>query len=145
MTTLIDKHMPVKELSAKEHKQKMQPWITPATVTKKTRKKNCTKSSWNRKRSVSIFSDEEWNHFPHSQKYKKNTAKIILTQTIKIWKRYGTALKKLSILSKSLHPLHLVSKTKIEILTDHKDIANHFNSYFSGIAANILKNRKYIG
>jgi len=46
MTTLIDKHMPVKKLSAKEHKQKMQPWITPVIIAKINKKnKFCIKSS----------------------------------------------------------------------------------------------------
>ena len=36
-------------------------------------------------------------------------------------------------------------KDKDRILTDHKEIANHFNNYFSGIVDNILKDRKYEG
>ena len=34
MTEIIDKHMPVRKLSAKERKQKTHPWITPAIIAK---------------------------------------------------------------------------------------------------------------
>ena len=43
----------------------------------------------------------------------------------------------------SSNPTSLIYKKTI--LTDQKEIADHFNSYFSGIAENILKNRKYEG
>ena len=40
MSTIIDKHMPVKKLKAKECKQQLKPWITPTIVAKiKTKNK----------------------------------------------------------------------------------------------------------
>ena len=38
MTTLIDKHMPVKKLTAKEQKQKIQPSISPIIIAKINKK-----------------------------------------------------------------------------------------------------------
>ena len=40
-------------------------------------------------------------------------------------------------------PTRLVHKVKL--ITDDMDVVNHFNDYFSGIADNILKGRKYHG
>ena len=45
MNNLIDKHMPIRKLSAKERKQKTHPWITPAIIAKINRKNELYKSS----------------------------------------------------------------------------------------------------
>ena len=34
MTDIIDKHMPVRKLTAKERKQMLKPWINPAILAK---------------------------------------------------------------------------------------------------------------
>ena len=116
MNNLIDKHMPLRKLSAKERKQKTHPWITPAIIAKINRKnKSYKKFIKSKKREEKL----QFNHIKNeitslTRKSKKEYYKYYFNRHNKNLKKiYGTTLKKLFILNKSLHLLHPVSKRMI--------------------------------
>ena len=63
------------------------------------------------------------------------------TNLKKIW----SDIKEIININKKSSTLPTSLTDKDRILTDQKVIADHFNSYFSGIAENILNNRKHKG
>ena len=91
MSTIIDKHMPVKKLKAKEFKQQLKPWITPTIVAKiKTKNKLYKKLVKSKSRDIKsqfnkikneITSLTRKNKEEHYKKYFNNNSK----NSKKIW------------------------------------------------------------
>ena len=89
MSTIIDKHMPVRKLSTKERKQKLKPWITQTMIVKiKTNNKLHKKLIETKNRDTQMqFNKIKIKllhlHHLHTQT-KKNINKTTLTNTMLI-------------------------------------------------------------
>ena len=136
-----------KKVTAKECKQQLKPWITPTIIAKiNTKNKLYKKLVKSKSRETQLKFNKIKNEITsltriskeiHYKKYFDNHSK----DSKKIW----NGIKEIINLKQksSASPTSLIDKKTI--LTDRKEIADHFNSYFSGIAENILKSRKFEG
>jgi len=152
INSLVDHYMPLKKVSNKEYKRRLKPWITNSILNKikyknKIFKKysNC-KNNNNRKQELlneyKVIKNEitTQTRIGKKQFYQRYFTEN-KTNLKKIWKGIKEII---NIKSKNFdQPTCL--KTDDETITDPKQIANKFNSYFTSIADNILKERKYEG
>ena len=147
MNNLIDKHMPLRKLSAKERKQKTHPWITPAIIAKINRKNKLYKKFIkSKKREDQLQFNQIKNEITSlTRKSKKEYYKNYFNTHNKNLKKIWNGIKEIINIKQKSSSSPSCLKDDDKILTDEKEIANHFNCYFSGIAENILQNRKYEG
>ena len=156
VNSIIDKYAPLKKITNKEYKLRSKPWITKGILKaikirdnifhRLSKEKNKSK-----KDNLSI-----------KLKYYKNKIKQLLRTTKsdyynkfftdnignakQLWKGINEII---STKNKSAHQINCIEAKddikSIKNLTDPKDIAGEFNVYFTNIAADILKERKYKG
>ena len=148
---LLDKHMPLRKLSRKEFKQKFKPWISK-TILSKVKEKNKAFRKYLRAKDEAHKSDlhakfktlkNEVTHLTRSGKkeyYKKYFSKN-KDNIQKIWKGIKEII---NIKSKNYDHPTCLQNGDVNI-TDPIAISNSFNDYFTSIADNILKKRKYEG
>ena len=148
---LLDIHMPLKKLSKKEFKQKFKPWISKNIISKideknKTFRKYLRSKNEDRKAELLIkFKSlkNEVTFLTRSGKkeyYKKYFAKN-KDNIKKIWKGIKEII---NIKSKNFDYPTCLQEGDTNI-TDPIAISNSFNDYFTSIADNILRKRKYEG
>ena len=147
MSAIIDKHMPIRKLSAKENKQRLKPWITPTIISKINVK--------NRLYKKFIKSKDRETHRQFTQikneitsltrKSKEGYYKKYFEKHDKNSKKIWNGIKEIINIKQKSSSLPSIIIDKDKMLTNQKEIANHFNCYFSGIAGNILKSRKHKG
>ena len=147
MNNLIDKHMPLRKLSAKERKQKTHPWITPAIIAKINRKNKLYKKFIkSKKREDQLQFNQIKNEITSlTRKSKKEYYKNYFNTHNKNLKKIWNGIKEIINIKQKSSSSPSCLKDDDKILTDEKEIANHFNCYFSGIAENVLHNRECEG
>ena len=151
VNSIIDKYMPLKKISNKEFKRKFKPWITKG-ILKSIQRKNELFRKY-------IKCKNETTRNANHQEYKE--LKNLLNVTIKnskknYYKQYfsnnSSNLRQLWIGIKDI--INIKSKSNDvpsclqvgnNVITETKEICNSFNDYFSNIAEEILKKRKYDG
>ena len=148
---LLDKYMPMKKVSQKEFKRKFKPWISDDILHKikyknKIFKKYIKCKVADRKRDLNTEYKQLKNEITtltklskklYYEKYFSNNRKNIQ----KIWKGIKEII---NIKSKNFdHPTCLLDGDKN--ITNPTKMANTFNGYFTSIADNILKKRKFEG
>ena len=147
MTDIIDKHMPVRKLTAKERKQTLKPWITPAILAKITTKNKLYKKLTKTK---SIETQFQFNKIKNEitsltrkskERYYKNYFEKHNKNLRKIW----SGIKEIINVKQKSSSLPTCLANKDRTVTDPKEIADYFNCYFSNIAENTLKSRKFEG
>ena len=147
MNTIIDRHMPVRKLTTKECKQKIKPWITPKIIAKiKTKNKLYKKFMKSKSKDDQLQFNKVKNEITSlTRKSKQDYYKKYFDKHSKNSKKIWNGIKEIINLKQksSSLPTSLINNGKF--LSNQKDVANHFNSYFSDIAGNILKKRKYKG
>ena len=147
MNTIIDRHMPVRKLTTKECKQKIKPWITPKIIAKiKTKNKLYKKFMKSKSKDDQLQFNKVKNEITSlTRKSKQDYYKKYFDKHSKNSKKIWNGIKEIINLKQksSSLPTSLIDNGKF--LSNQKDVANHFNSYFSDIAENILKKRKYKG
>ena len=144
---IIDKHIPVRKLTTKECKQKIKPWITPKIIAKiKTKNKLYKKFMKSKSKDDQLQFNKVKNEITSlTRKSKQDYYKKYFDKHSKNSKKIWNGIKEIINLKQksSSLPTSLIDNGKF--LSNQKDVANHFNSYFSDIAGNILKKRKYKG
>ena len=127
--------------------KKIKSWITTAIVAKiNTKNRLYKKYIKSKSRDDKILFNKVKNEITSlTRKSKQDYYKRYFDKHSKNSKKIWNGIKEIiNIRQKSSSlPTSLIDKGNI--ITNGKDIANHFNSYFSGIAGNILKKRKYKG
>ena len=147
---ILDKHMPLRKVSRKEFKQRFKPWISKNILSKideknKAFRKYLRANDANKDNLFAKFKNlkNQVTFLVRSGKkeyYKKYFAKN-KDNIQKIWKGIKEII---NIKSKNFdHPTCLQDGDSI--ITDPIAISNSFNNYFTSIADNILKKRKYEG
>ena len=147
MNIIIDKHMPLKKLSTKECKQKLKPWITPAIIIKISRKNDLYKKFMKtRSREIQLQFNKLKNEITSlTRKNKEEYYKKYFNKHSKNLKKVWNGIKEIININQKSSSFPSSLKDKDTIITDQKEIADHFNNYFSSIAENILQSRKYEG
>ena len=148
---LLDGHMPLRKLTQKEFKQKFKPWISENIIGKITKQNKIFRKYINCKndvRKAELFEQfkilkNETTHLTRSGKkayYQKYFAEN-KNNLQKIWKGIKEII---NIKSKNFDYPTCLLVGDINI-TDPTAITNSFNDYFTSIADDILKKRKYNG
>ena len=132
MTKIIDKHMPIRKLSAKERKQTLKPWITPLILAKIDTKNKLYKKLIKTK---SIEIQSQFNRIKNEitsltrkskEKYYKNYFEKHNKNLRKIW----SGIKEIINIKQKSSTLPSSLVDKDGILTNPKEIADHFNCYW---------------
>ena len=148
---LLDKHMPIKKVSQKEFKQKFKPWITN-DILHKIDEKNKLFNKYVHLKNV----DQKLRIF-NEYKLAKNRITFLIRESKKAYyNNYFSKHKKnlqkvwkgikeiINIKNKNFdHPTSLLDNKKF--IDDPTQMANAFNNFFTSIADDILKKRKYEG
>ena len=147
MNSLIDKHLPLHKLSKREKKEKFKPWIT-SDITAKIKEKD---------KLYKRFIKTKRNDIIHNVNQLKNEITSLIRRKKKeyynkYFSEHKCNLKKVWAGIKeiiSINPKKSNCPTRIlhngKLITNETDVANKFNEYFTGIADEILKKRKYHG
>ena len=152
INSIIDKYMPLKKLSKNEVKMKLKPWINQEIVQSINKKNNLLKKYINckdpTKRNIlhNAFKKLKNEITAKTRQNKKEYYKTYFTSNMnnskKIWQGINQII---NVKSKQFgQPSSIFSNDKT-LLTDQNAISNEFNKYFTTIADNILKKRKYHG
>ena len=148
---IIEKHMPLRKITNKEHKQRYKPWITNEILQSMRRRDTLLKKYIKLKdieRRNIVFSEykklrneilektrRSKSHF-YRNYFEENNKNLR-----KIWQGIREII---NIKNKaSVTPTSLMTNNKQT--TNPYEISNSFNTYYSNIADNILKERKYEG
>ena len=151
VNTLLDKYMPLKKVSQKEFKRRYKPWINNKILDKIKNKNKIFKKYMKCKNATQKSQlKEQFNMLKNEitsltrggkNEYYKTYFTSNKSNLAKIWKGIKEII---NIKSKNYdQPTCLVQDDKT--ITDPNEIANSFNQYFTSIADDILKKRKYHG
>ena len=148
---LLDNHMPLRKLTQKEFKRKFKPWISKTILAKIGEKNKIFKkyiNSRNVVRKTELFDQfktikNEITHLIRTGKkaYYQNYFAENKDNLQKIWKGIKEII---NIKSKNFDYPTCLQVRDVNI-TDPTAITNSFNDYFTSIADEILKKRKYNG
>ena len=151
ISNMWDKYMPIRKVKQKEFKQKYKPWISDEILRKIEYKNKIFK------KYVKCKNADRKHQLLLEYKLNKNVITSMTRQSKKeYYQRYFTNNKKnlqkiwkgikeiINIKSKNFdHPNSLLDGDRI--ITDPTDMANKFNNFFTSIADDILKKRKFEG
>ena len=151
LSRIIDKHMPLRKITKKEYKQKFKPWITNEILRKMRQRDKIFKFY------VRLKNHERKNDF--YEQYKKLRNEIITktrnSKTVFYKKYFETNNKNLRKVWQGIKQITNIKSKQCDIptcisfqqntISCPKEISNKFNDYFSNVAENILKGRKYEG
>ena len=138
--SIVDKHAPLEKLSKRQQKRKLKPWITNG-ILKSIKVKN------NLYKKFLKSNDKFWyqrykyyrdmlNHLIRKSKrnHYNNYFESFNNNSKKIWK----GINELIIRSKRNNTEKIQLKINNNTIRDNKMISNHFNSYFTSIAGNLV-------
>ena len=148
---LMDKYMPLRKVSNKEYKRRFKPWITDLILSKihkrnkelsKMAKCKDAETKSTLRLSVKTLKNEITALTRKNKKDYYNEYFITnKNNLLEIWKGIKEII---NIKTKNFsHPTCVIKNKKT--LTDPKEIADAFNSYYTSIADDILQKRKYDG
>ena len=144
MNELFDKYMPLRKVSHKEYKRRFKPWITD-NILKSINTKNKIF-----KRYIKCKDKQSKEQLNNEYKNLKNVITALTRQSKKdYYSQYFTENKQkikeiINIKSKNYsQPTFILENNRT--ITEPKEIANSFNKFYTSIADDILKKRKYGG
>ena len=151
MTELLDKHAPLKKVSKKAFKRKFKPWISNPILELMKQKNTALKKYINcknidKKSDLHASYKELRNKLTSDTRFSKNEyyRKYFSDNKENLRKVWIGIKEIINVKSKSFDQPTTIQAGNT-ILTDPKDVANEFNSYFTSIADEILDKRKYEG
>jgi len=142
ISNVVDQHLPLKRLSKREIKQQSKPWITKGIITSIR-----IKNSFYRK-----FMKSKSSYYYNKYKFYRNRVnRIVKISKTKYYNKFfddsKTNIRKVwrgirEIVGSSKNHINIPSKfiteNNVEI-TDSRDIANHFNSFFSNVGSSLAQ------
>ena len=148
---LLDKYMPLRKVTKQEYKRKFKPWITDTILNKIIKKDKLFKKYMNckepqeKEQMNKAYKDKKNEITAMTRQSKKDYYNKYFTENTnnlqKIWKGIKEII---NIKTKNFsHPTCIIDKNKT--ITNPKDIANTFNKYYTSVADDIIKQRKYEG
>ena len=151
MNELLDKYVPLKKLTQKQFKQRFKPWITDKILDKISLKNKFLNRSASCKNA-----DEKFNLYNRFKSLKNEITKLTRTGKKEFYEKYfadnKNNLKKIwkgikdivNIKAKNFDQPSCIQNGD-KNATNPLEISNTFNKYFTSIADNILKKRKFEG
>ena len=151
MNELLDTHLPLRKVSKREFKQKFKPWVSNTILTKIRDKNKAFK-----KYLKAVIPSKKSDYFNKFKSLKNEITYLMRTGKKEYYKKYFSENKNniqkvwkgikeiINIKSKNYDHPSCLQDGDINI-TDPLAISNSFNDYFTSIADNILKKRKYEG
>ena len=147
----MDKHIPIKKLTNKEHKRKYKPWITSGILTSISRKNklyNRYSKIKDEHRKKQIF--EEYKILRNTVNElikisKKSYYQAYFTEHKDNIQKVWQGIKEISNIKSKNYNSPSCIELNNNCTTNPVEICNGFNNYFSNIADDILKRRKYDG
>ena len=148
---LLDKHMPLRKITKKEHKMTFKPWITN-DILQKINVKNKLYNKYTKCKNPDLKTEI----FTSYKFHRNQLVQVIKSSKKSFYQNYFTEnnknLRKIWLGIKEI--VNIKSKTQVlptcltvnnSNITDPVQISNQFNDYFSNIADNILNERKFHG
>ena len=142
VNSIIDRYMPLKNITNKDYKRKYKPWITTGILRSITKKTNYLKDMLDVKiireknEEYGVLKNNLNEIIKNSKYFTKNSNNLK-----KIWK----GIKEIINIKSKNYDIPTCIQVGNNIITDSLKICNSFNEYFISIADVILKNRKYEG
>ena len=151
VNSVVDRYMPLKKITNKEYKRKYKPWISTGILKSITRKNELFKRYVRCK-----------NNLIKNQKYEeyrvlKNNLNEIINNSKKMYyekyfinnnnnlRKIWKGIKEIINIKSKNYDIPTCIQVENNIITDPLKICNSFNEYFTSIADDILKERKYEG
>ena len=141
MSTIIDKHIPVKQLSKRERKFLSKPWITSA-LRKSIYVKNNLYKKFIKTRSTYIHTKFKSyrNKLNHLLKIsKKEYYNNYFFDNINDCKRIWKGVKQIVNYKPPTSAKHIKLRVNDRVIVSPVEVANAFNTYFSSIGNNLTK------
>ena len=149
--SILDVHMPFRKKTRREFKQKYKPWISNHILSKISEKNKVLRkyiSSKDPERKSALYDEfkaikNEITFFTRSGKnaYYKKYFSENKNNLQKIWK----GIKEIINIKSQNYDHPTCIEVGDDCITDPISISNSFNDYFTSIADNIIKKRKYNG
>ena len=148
---LLDKHMPLRKITKKEHKMKFKPWITN-DILNKIKAKNKLFNRYTKCKNP-VLKTDIFSLYKHHRNQlveiiklsKKDFYQNYFTENNKNLRKIWKGIKEIVNIKTKSHDLPSCLTVNNSNVTDPLQISNQFNSYFSSIADNILKKNKFHG
>ena len=151
MNSVLDKHMPWKKLSKRDCKRKYKPWISNEILNKikdKNRKFNKYAKSKDITRRQTLKNDYRNAQNEITELIRKGKRDYYnryftenKTNIHKIWKEINEIV---NVKSKVFNSPSTI-KSNGKVVSDSQEMATSFNTYFTNIAEDIIRKRKYNG
>ena len=151
LSRVIDKHMPLRKITKKEYKQKFKPWITSAILRKMRQRDKLFKiyvrlKNHERKNDIRAQYRKLRNDILQMVRTsKKNFYKNYFENNNKNLRKVWQGIKQIINIKSKLTDIPTCISSNDNLISCPKEISNKFNEYFSNIAGDILKGRKYEG
>ena len=148
---ILDSHVPLRKLSAKQFKQRFKPWITNDILNKikdknKILKKFCKAKNPIRKEELNTQFKRLKNEISFlTRTGKKNYYQRYFTVHKDNMKKVWKGIKEIVNIKSKNYDYPTCLQDKASTVTNPVAIANSFNDYFTSVADKILNNRKYTG
>ena len=143
--------MPLRRLTKKEHKMKFKPWITN-DILNKINVKNKLFNSYTKCKNPFLKAEKlaSYRHYRNQlveiiNLSKKSFYQNYFTENNKNLRKIWLGIKEIVNIKTKSHDLPSCLSVNNSSITDLLIISNQFNMYFSNIADNILKERKFHG
>ena len=148
---LLNNHMPLRKMTQKEFKQRYKPWITFNVINKINEKNNMLKKYMNCKNSAQKtelydkFKDLKNQITEMTRTAKKSFYNDYFTRNKNNLKKIWKGIKEIINIKSKNYDYPTCLQVGDNNITDPIVISNTFNDYFTSIASEILKKRKYNG
>ena len=149
MNELLDKYVPLKKLSQKQFKQRFKPWISDKILDKIALKNKFLQRSAKCKNSVekinlyNRFKDLKNEITDLTRKGKKEFYEKYFAENKNNLKKIWKGIKDIVNIKAKNFDQPTCIQNGDKTITKPSEISNAFNNYFTTIADNILKKRKY--
>ena len=141
ISLLFEMHCPLKKISKKDYKKQQKPWVDDIIISNIKKRDNIyseyLQTGDTDKLHQSSILRNEINHSIRRNKYlyQKHKLNALKNNAKKLWKEMNRIVGKKS--NNNIPSTMFKNKKKI---TGTKNIADNFNSHYSGVAENLLKN-----
>ena len=148
---LLNSHMPLRKITQKEFKQRYKPWISYEIINKikeknKTLKKYKNSKKSNRKTELyAKFKDLKNEITDMTRTAKKSHCKNYFTRNKNNLRKIWKGIKEIINIKSKNYDYPTCLQVGDNNITNPTTISNTFNDYFTSIASEILKKRKYNG
>ena len=151
LNRIIDKHIPFRKVTKKEYKQRFKPWITNEILKKMKQRDKLFKiytrlKNHNRRNDLHMQYKQLRNNILEMTRIsKKEFYKNYFENNNRNLRKVWQGIREIINVKSKHSDLPTCISSDNSFISCPKQISNEFNEYFSNIAANTLKGRKFKG